>query len=68
MEVLELAKDRTWLAKVTNTVSQHWKGKNLHKKGCFPGMVEMGRVDAAVASRVHLRGAEKKPPFKEGSF
>lgn len=30
-EVLELAKDRTWLAKVTNAVSQHWKQKNLHK-------------------------------------
>jgi hypothetical protein len=33
MEVLELARDRTWLAKVTNAVSQHWKQKNLHKKG-----------------------------------
>jgi hypothetical protein len=33
MEVLELAKDRTCLAKVTNAVGQHWKEKNLHKKG-----------------------------------
>lgn len=31
LEVLELTKDRAWLAKVTNTVSQHWKQKNQHK-------------------------------------
>ena len=31
MEVLELAKDRTWLAKVTNAVSHHWRQKNLQK-------------------------------------
>jgi hypothetical protein len=31
MEVLTLVRDRTWLAKVTNAVSQHWKEKNLHK-------------------------------------
>lgn len=36
MEVLELAKDRTWLTKVTNAVGQHWKEKNLHKKGRSP--------------------------------
>jgi hypothetical protein len=36
IEVLELAKDRTWLAKVTNAVGQHWKEKNLHKNGRFP--------------------------------
>jgi hypothetical protein len=30
-EVLELARDRTWLAKVTNAVSQHWKRKNQRK-------------------------------------
>lgn len=32
LEILELAKDRTWLAKITNAVSHHWKQKNLHKK------------------------------------
>jgi len=31
VEVMELAKDRTWLAKVTNAVSHHWKQKNEHK-------------------------------------
>ena len=32
-EILELAKDRAWLARVTSAVSQHWKEKNGHKKG-----------------------------------
>ncbi len=41
-DVLELAKDRTWLAKVTNTIGQHWKQKNLHKKGLCPLMAEDG--------------------------
>ena len=39
VEVLELAKDRTWLAKVTNAVSQHWKHKNQSKAAhaqCVP--------------------------------
>lgn len=31
-EVLELAKDRSWLAKVTNTVSQHRQKKNARKR------------------------------------
>ena len=36
IEVLELAKDRTWPAKVTNAVSQHWKQKNLRKNSGAP--------------------------------
>ena len=32
-EVLELVKNRSWLAKATNTVSQHWQNKNARKKG-----------------------------------
>jgi len=40
LEVLELAKDRTWLAKVTSAVNQHWRQKNLRKKNRpAPGMV-----------------------------
>jgi len=31
-EVLELAKDRTWLAKVTATVNAHWHKMNARKK------------------------------------
>lgn len=33
-ELIELIKDRTWLAKVTNAVSQHWQRKNQRKKRC----------------------------------
>jgi hypothetical protein len=38
-EVLESVKDRSWLAKVTNTVSQHWRKKNARKKNrCANGV------------------------------
>ena len=30
-ELVELARDRAWLAKVTNAVSLHWKQKNARK-------------------------------------
>ena len=30
-DLLELAKDRSWLAKLTNTVNQHWRAKNARK-------------------------------------
>jgi hypothetical protein len=32
VDVLELVKDRSWLAKVTNTVIQHWQKKNARQK------------------------------------
>jgi hypothetical protein len=32
LELLEQIKDRTWLAKVTNTLNQHWQTKNAVKK------------------------------------
>lgn len=31
-DVLETAKDRAWLVKVTNTISQHWQKQNARKK------------------------------------
>ena len=31
-EVVELAKDRSWLARITNTVNQHWQKKNARQK------------------------------------
>jgi hypothetical protein len=31
-EVLESAKDRCWLMKVTATINQHWQKKNQRKK------------------------------------
>lgn len=30
-ELLELMDDRTWLAKMTNTINQHWQKKNQHR-------------------------------------
>jgi hypothetical protein len=32
-EVLELAKDRSWLVKVTKAISENWRKKNARKKG-----------------------------------
>ncbi len=32
LEILELAKDRAWLARMTNAVTQHWRTKNQSKK------------------------------------
>jgi hypothetical protein len=32
IELLEQAKDRTWLARVTNALSQHWQKRNAAKK------------------------------------
>jgi hypothetical protein len=31
-DVLEMAKDRHWLIKVTNTICQHWQHQNARKK------------------------------------
>jgi hypothetical protein len=31
LEVLEQVKDRAWLARVTNAISQHWQKKNAVK-------------------------------------
>ena len=31
-EVLEKAKDRAWLAKLTHTISQHWHKRNVRQK------------------------------------
>ena len=31
-ELIELANDRSWLAKVTNALNQHWQEKNARKK------------------------------------
>lgn len=31
-ELLELLKDRSWLAKMTNVIGQHWQRKNARNK------------------------------------
>jgi hypothetical protein len=32
-DVLEVTRDRTWLVKMTNAVSNHWRGQNERRKG-----------------------------------
>jgi len=32
-EVTELTKDRSWLAKMTQAISQHWHNRNARQKG-----------------------------------
>src|SRR6267142_5850603 len=32
-DLLEFAKDRAWLAKMTHTISQHWQKRNTRQKG-----------------------------------
>lgn len=36
-------KDRSWLAKMTNAVSQHWRQKNQHKGAQVRRSVEVGQ-------------------------
>jgi hypothetical protein len=55
LEVLEQAKDRTWLAKVTNALNQHWQNKNAAKRkprvrgfGQRPSVVGSGVASAAL--------------------
>jgi hypothetical protein len=45
VEVLELAKDRAWLARMTNDVNQHWqKKKRSHKnRGMFGPVIILDR-------------------------
>jgi hypothetical protein len=33
-ELLEQVQDRTWLAKVTNALNQHWQKRNAAKQRC----------------------------------
>jgi hypothetical protein len=42
-EIIELTKDRAWLAKMTNAVSQHWKQKNQRKAVHLRRGVEIGQ-------------------------
>ena len=52
-DVLEHAKDRTWLVKVTNAVSYHWRGQNERRKGRPAEVRQNGRatlLGVAVAS------------------
>jgi|HubBroStandDraft_1064217.scaffolds.fasta_scaffold288080_2 hypothetical protein len=41
--VLELSRDRTWLAKLTSAIGQHWREKNLKKKT----LLDAGALESA---------------------
>jgi hypothetical protein len=44
VELLELIKDKAWLAKVTNALNQHWQRKNAAKKSCSATCLRIGHV------------------------
>jgi hypothetical protein len=46
-EVLELVGDRSWLAKMTNTINQHWRKKNARKNGHSGNVFENGHPQLA---------------------
>ena len=51
LEVIEQGKDRTWLAKVTNALNQHWQKKNAAKrKRRVGGLGEQPTVADGVAA------------------
>ena len=55
VEVVELLKDRAWLAKVTNTINQHWHRQNARKKSRFVNGSQNGPsslVDVPAAAAV----------------
>jgi len=43
-EILELFKDRSWLAKMTNTICQYWQKKNARKSICCESGPELSQV------------------------
>lgn len=54
-EVLEQAKDRAWLAKVTNALNQHWQNKNAAKRK--PAVGFLAAPPTPVAGGAHATGA-----------
>jgi hypothetical protein len=45
-ELLEQVQDRTWLAKVTNALNQHWQKRNANKKNYPVNSSQNGHVTA----------------------
>ena len=53
LEVMEQAKDRTWLAKVTSALKQHWQNKNAAKrKQRVGGLGERPAITGSAVSAV----------------
>ena len=55
IEIIELARDRAWLAKMTNAVYQHWRTRNENRRAepwRAKGAAELARLDPpAMAAR-----------------
>jgi len=50
-EVTELTKDRSWLAKMTQTISQHWHKRNVRQKSHSVDGLQNGVSPLLTASR-----------------
>jgi hypothetical protein len=44
-EVLEQAKDRSRLAKITNALNQHWQKKNAAKRDYMAGLLQPSSLE-----------------------
>jgi hypothetical protein len=51
-EILEQAKDRSWLAKITNTVNQAWQRKNARQKDAAAERSEDHHSPIAVSAAI----------------
>ena len=45
-DVLELSENRTWLAKMSNTITQHWQMKNARRKDRLPSTAPLEKIAA----------------------
>jgi hypothetical protein len=66
-EVAEMTKDRAWLAKMTNTISQHWHKKNASVMPARIAILRMGRKMGFLALsiwRKWVAGAKIALPFE----
>jgi hypothetical protein len=50
-DVLETAKDRTWLVKATNTISQHWQHQNARNKNHSANATRNGHASLTLNER-----------------
>lgn len=42
VEIVELARDRNWLARISNAITQHWRYKNASRRCNSQGDIENG--------------------------
>ena len=58
-EVMEMAKDRAWLAKMTQTISQHWHKRNVRQKSHSRSNSENGLPLVLTASGTRDPGSRR---------